>query len=132
MTWESYLREILPYWLLVTKGYGLTPEDINWSCPADLEPYSRADTLDTKQKDEMMWFMGVYVQSAVSVAIERNLAGKKAKSKYLEKPIMQDIEDNTGLTQEEIDERELRKMLFAEQQWQVMHNMSNLPKTIIN
>ena len=76
--------------------------------------------------------MGVYVQSAVSVAIERNLAGKKAKSKYLEKPIMQDIEDNTGLTQEEIDERELRKMLFAEQQWQVMHNMSNLPKTIIN
>ena len=132
MTWESYLREILPYWLLVTKGYGLTPEDINWSCPADLEPYSRTYTLETKQKDEMMWFMGIYVQNAVSVAIERNFAGKKVKSKYLEKPIMQDIEDNTGLTQEEIDERELRKMLFAEQQWQVMHNMSNLPKTVIN
>ena len=76
--------------------------------------------------------MGIYVQNAVSVAIERNFAGKKVKSKYLEKPIMQDIEDNTGLTQEEIDERELRKMLFAEQQWQVMHNMSNLPKTVIN
>ena len=117
---------------MVTKGYGLTPEDINWSCPTDLEPYSRAYTLETKQKDEMMWFMGIYVQNAVSVAIERNFAGKKAKSKYLEKPIMHELESDVGLTQEEIDERELRKMLFAEQQWQVAHSMSNLPKTIIN
>lgn len=117
---------------MVTKGYGLTPEDINWSCPADLEPYSRAYTLETKQKDEMMWFMGVYVQSAVSVAIERNLAGKKAKSKYLEKPIMQDIEDDTGLTQEEIDERELRKMILAEEQWIAVAKMKGLPETVIN
>lgn len=79
----------------------------------------------------MMWFMGVYVQSAVSVAIERNLAGKKAKSKYLEKPIMQDIEDDTGLAQEEIDERELRKMILAEEQWMAVAKMKGLPETVI-
>ena len=87
--------------------------------------------LKMRMQDEQMWMLGMYVQSAVSVAIEHNLAGKKAKSKYFDKPIMQNIEDDTGLTQEEIDERELRKMLLAEKQWQVAHGVNNLPKTII-
>lgn len=76
--------------------------------------------LKRKRKDEEMWFMGQYVFSAVSTAIEHNLAGKKAKSEYLKKPVMQLSEDrkfeklNTrreyvGLTAEQQEQEELEK-----------------------
>lgn len=59
------------------------------------------------------------------------LAGKNSNAKYLEKPRLAEIADNQNLTQEEIDERELQKMLFAEQQWQMVASMKNLPQTKI-
>ena len=70
--------------------------------------------------DEEMWFMGQYVYSAVSTAVEHNLAGRKAKSEYLKKPVMQLAEDkrfeelNTrkeyvGMTAEQQEQAELEK-----------------------
>ena len=67
-----------------------------------------------------MWFMGQYVYSAVSTAVEHNLAGRKAKSEYLKKPAMQLAEDkrfeqmNTrkeyvGMTAEQQEQAELEK-----------------------
>lgn len=52
-----------------------------------------------------MWF-GTYGLSAVSVAVEHCLFGRKAKSKYVEKPILSKIQEkttkeNTELTEEE-------------------------------
>lgn len=47
----------------------------------------------TKEQDYLAWVFNQYTLSAVSVAVEHCLAGKKAKSKYIEKPIMQEIED---------------------------------------
>lgn len=41
-----------------------------------------------KEQDYLAWFFGQYTLSAVSVAIEHNLAGIKAKSKYIEKPFL--------------------------------------------
>ncbi len=80
---------------MVTKGYGLTVHDIDWSCPADLEPYAKAHNLEVKENDAIIHAVcGSYVLSAVSVAIEHRLAGKKAKSKYIEKPFMQKIEQS--------------------------------------
>lgn len=77
---------------------------------------------------------GDYLLSAVSVAVEHCLAGKKAKSKYLEKPILsklqEEIEDEE-LTQEEIDNRELQKMIFAEEMWAKQHKRKGLPETVI-
>ena len=35
-------------------------------------------------------------------------------------------------TQEEIDERELRKMILAEEQWMAVAKMKGLPETVIN
>lgn len=62
--------------------------DIDTSCPADLKPYADAYNLDKKQRDNDMWmWFGTYGLSAVSVAVEHCLAGKKAKSKYIDKPI---------------------------------------------
>ena len=50
-----------------------------------------------------MWF-GTYGLSAVSVAVEHCLAGRKAKSKYIEKPVlpeMQEKNSNKILTEDE-------------------------------
>ena len=50
-----------------------------------------------------MWF-GTYGLSAVSVAVEHCLAGRKAKSKYIEKPVLSEIQErktNKELTEDE-------------------------------
>lgn len=56
--------------------------------------------------DAMMHaWIGSYCLSAVSVAVEHCLAGKKARSTYIEKPILSTIqeksEENAPLTEEE-------------------------------
>lgn len=46
-----------------------------------------------KEIDTLVWkFCGEYILSAVNVAIDHNIRGKKAKSKYINKPITK--EDN--------------------------------------
>ena len=50
-----------------------------------------------------MWF-GTYGLSAVSVAVEHCLVGRKAKSKYIEKPVLSEIQErktNKELTEDE-------------------------------
>ena len=48
-----------------------------------LNAFCKAFELKQKMLDEKMWIMGVYVQCAVSTAVEHNLAGKKAKCGYV-------------------------------------------------
>jgi len=94
----------------VTKGYGLTVEDIDWSCPADLEPYAKAHNLALQEQDGMVYaFCGSYVLSAVAVAVERCLAGKKSRLRYVEKPMLREMEEkNKPMTEEELQkQREL-------------------------
>lgn len=99
---------------------GATRREILHSTPKVLKEYDIAYDLKRKQRDEEMWFMGQYVFSAVATAIEHNLAGRKAKSEYLKKPVMQLAEDkrfeamNTrkeyvGMTAEEQEQAELEK-----------------------
>ncbi|MCD7724288.1 MAG: hypothetical protein LUI12_01825 [Clostridiales bacterium] len=69
-----------------------------------MDAHIEGNRLQEKKKDEDNWIFGMYVLSAVSVAVEHNLAGKKAKSKYIEKPIMQQMEElkaKENLTEEE-------------------------------
>ena len=90
------------------------------STPKVLKEYDIAYDIVRKRMDEEMWFMGQYVYSAVSTAVEHNLAGRKAKSEYLKKPVMQLAEDkrfeelNTrkeyvGMTAEQQEQAELEK-----------------------
>lgn len=102
---------------MVTKGYGFTVDDIDWSCPADLEPYAKAHKLEAMENDSIIHAAcGSYVLSAVSVAVEHCLAGRKAKSKYIDKPIMQEINQkqeqrsNAPLTDE--DKKKKTEQLF--------------------
>lgn len=106
---------------MVTKGYGFTIDDIDWSCPADLEPYAKAHKTEIKEQDSLMWnWWGNYGLLAVTMAVERNLAGQKAKLKYMEKPYMEMTEDEMnkakndrpeyiGLTDDEKQQAELEK-----------------------
>lgn len=62
-----------------------------------------------KEQDYLAWMFNQYTLSAVMVAVEHNLAGRKAKSKYIEKPLLQEIEKkNVPMTENEIQkQREL-------------------------
>ena len=84
--------------------------DIDTSCPTDLQPYADAYNLDKKQRDNEMWmWFGTYGLSAVSVAVEHCLAGRKAKSKYIKKPINeQQGKDDSEMTEEEIKKQSRR------------------------
>lgn len=77
--------------------------------------------------DEEMWmWWGSYGLSAVSVSVERCLAGKKSKSKYIEKPVMSDL----FVSEEERFEIELKEALLAEEQWIAVGKRKGLPETV--
>lgn len=76
-----------------------------------------------------MWNMGMYVESAVRVAIDRSLNGKKANQEYIKEPILSELNKDEGLTQEEIDDRELKKMILNEELWIASAKIKGLPET---
>lgn len=91
--------------MLATKGYGLSVEDIDWSSPADMKPYLKAHKEELKEKDYLAWISNQYTLSAVMVAVEHNLAGRKAKSKYIKEPIISSAEKRSG----QMSENEIQK-----------------------
>lgn len=68
----------------MTKGYGFTVKDIDWSCPADLEPYAKAYRIKRNEKDMSQWQLGQYMAAAINCILP--------KGKYPKKPMFQ-IED---------------------------------------
>lgn len=73
-----------------------------------------------KEQDYLAWLFNQYTLSAVSTAIEHNFAGRKAKSKYVEKPFTQSMEEKEyhekndrpeykGMTDEEKEKAELER-----------------------
>ncbi len=66
------------------------------SCPKELKPYEVAYKNKIKEMDAMMhaWW-GTYGLSAVSVAVEHCLAGKKAKSEFVKTPLLQTSDEKT-------------------------------------
>lgn len=65
-----------------------------------------------EQQDYMNWVNGHYLMSAVTVAVERNLAGKKAKAEYLKKPILKEMKEQENPSEKEL---QLQRELFVEQ-----------------
>ncbi len=107
----------------MTKGYGLSVHDIDWSCPTDLEPYAKAHKLEIAEKDELMHVSGLYDKSAFETVMSHfgaGLAGKRSRAKYLEKPITQMVQDQEekkknirkeykGMTEEQKQKAELER-----------------------
>lgn len=82
-------------------------------------------------QDRMSHAAGQYTLSAVMVAIDHAMNGKKAKSKYIEKPILVEAIEESMLTQEEIDERAMKRELLAMEQWITNDRRRGLPETKI-
>ena len=89
---------------MVTKGYGLSIQDIDNSCPADLEPYAKAHNLEVKENDMFshLWW-GRYGISALTVAIDHCFS-KKAKSEYIKTAILDNIEKESTNTNKNSNE----------------------------
>ena len=97
-------EDILPKYLAI----GVSYERFMDSCPKELKPFVEAEKIRIKKRDEDMWVMGIYVQSAVGVAVEHCLVGRKAHLKYLKHPLREAEAEEQELTEEKIQkQREL-------------------------
>lgn len=76
------------------------------SCPKELKPYDIAHKKKVIEQDYLqhLWW-GNYGVSALSVAIDHCINGKKAKSKYMEKSLFEQMEDEN----KELSEHEIKK-----------------------
>lgn len=79
------------------------------STPVELAPYIRAHRIKLEEMDRVIWSScGNYVLSALSVALDHCMNGKKAKSKYIEKPVFEMANTENNLTEDELQrQREL-------------------------
>ena len=99
--------------MVAAKWYGLSVDDIDWSSPADMEPYLKMHKEELKEKDYLAWLSNQYTLSAVLVVIEHCFAGRKARSEYIKEPILQTAEKNKPLSEKE-KQREV-DMFFAKE-----------------
>lgn len=79
----------------------------------------------------MNWISGQYNLSAVSVAIDRVLNGKKSKSEYIKEPFLWKFLEESQLTEEEREKREMEKEILAMEQWIANDRARGLPETNI-
>jgi hypothetical protein len=105
---------------------GVSKGDFFSSTPKILKAYDKAHEEKIKTMDALAWqFCGSYVLSAVSVAVDHCLNAKKAVSKYMEKPVMQNKYDySEEMTEEEIKrQRELfvAKLMIMKSNYELNH-----------
>lgn len=99
--------------------------------PRELEPFAKAYTERKKEMDEMNWISGQYNLSALSVALDRVLSGKKSKAEYIKEPILWKFLEESQLTEEEREKREMEKEILAMEQWITNDRARGLPETNI-
>jgi hypothetical protein len=59
--------------------------------------------------DYINWLNGIYTQSAVGVAVEHCLAGRKAKSEYIKNSLLQEAEEKKQIENGELSEEEKKR-----------------------
>lgn len=111
---------MLPHYLSI----GLKYREFMHSSPKILKAYERAHDIKLETLDTLVWqFCGNYVLSAVAVAVEHCLAGRKARSEYIKEPSLKDYVETKGLTEEEKIQRKLN--LFVESLKKMQANFEN-------
>ena len=91
---------------------GVSKDEFMHSTPKVLRAYDEAHKIKIKELDSLAWqFCGNYVMSAVMVSVEKCFAGRKARLKYIDKPVMKELEqENKPMTEENI---KLQRELFV-------------------
>lgn len=95
---------MLPHYLSI----GVTKQEFMHSTPKVLKAYDKAHMMKIELLDSLAWqFCGNYVLSAVAVAVEHCLAGRKAQSEYVKEPMFADL----SLSDEEKEKKALDKFI---------------------
>ncbi|MCU6748050.1 hypothetical protein OCV51_10370 [Faecalicatena acetigenes] len=81
--------------------------------------------------DEMNWISGQYDLSAFNIVIDQVLNGRKSKVKYIKEPILWKFLEESELTEEEREKREMEKEILAMEQWIANDRARGLPETNI-
>ena len=79
----------------------------------------------------MNWLSNQYTMPALTVAIDRALNGKKAKSEYVKEPVLSKFWEYAGWTEEEREKREMEKEILAMERWIANDKARGLPETKI-
>ena len=91
---------MLPHYLSI----GLSYKEFMHSTPKVLKAYDKAYIKKIETFDNLAWqFCGNYMLSAVAVAVEHCLAGRKARSEYVSEPRLKDC----MLTEDEKRQKQL-------------------------
>lgn len=96
-------------WFPIANAIGVSWEEFWHTNPFILKQIFKGHQQKIKEQDYMAWLSNQYTLSAVSVAVEHNLAGRKSRSKYIKKPLLQELEEkNKPMSEEELQrQREL-------------------------
>lgn len=98
---------MLPYALSI----GMTYDFFMHHPPKVFPSFYKAYKIVEERNDVEAWRMGIYNRSAVGVAVEHCLAGRKAQSKYIEKPFLMQAEINQKAEVEQLTEAEKQKQV---------------------
>ena len=95
-------------WLVEAVSIGISHNDFWDMSPRTIKLISEGYKRRIQRIDNLIWtWFGNYGLSAVSVAVEHNLAGQKAKSKYIDKPVLQQIKEDK--LEDSLSEEQLKK-----------------------
>lgn len=101
---------------------GLTKQEVIEACPAEVEYVFEAHKIRKRLDDQSNWELGMYIESAVSTAVEHNLAGRKARSEYVKEPFITKIERDKAQAEGEQGNKKLVATLLAWQtNWELEH-----------
>ena len=115
---------------MITYGYGITADYINWSCPAELQPYEDAYIKRKKEKDTEMYMQGLYFREALLSSVCNNSLWMRKGAKpheYPKQTFMETIEEQKNIENNTLTEEEKKRrteLLFRE--LQLMQSNFNL------
>jgi hypothetical protein len=93
-------------WLPYALSIGISESEFWTMNPHRIKIHAKAYEMKMTRLDELVWsFVGNYGLSAIATAIEHNLAGKKAKSKYINEPLTRKNKPNVEMTEDEIQRK---------------------------
>ena len=88
----------------------------------EVEYVFEAQKIRKRMDDQSNWELGMYIESAVAVAVEHNLAGHKARSEYVKEPFVRKIEREQAQMEGEAANKKLVATLLAWQtNWELEH-----------
>lgn len=94
--------------------------------PHIIKVIAKADKERIKREDYINWISGQYTLSAIVTAIDNVLRGR---AEYIEKPILWKIIEDSELTEEERERRDMLAEIRAMDKWIENDRKLGLPET---